>query len=98
MLRASYRLVGWLLLPAALLIALILFAPFAATFATWALLKPEAAGLLLFLALAFVFIGKGIRAASTLISLMRHGSPRRRAREAGLRAVSEAVNQRTVVR
>lgn len=98
MLGSLYRLVGWLLLPAALILALILFAPFAATFLTWSLLKPEAAGLLLFSIVAIVYIGKGLRAAGTLLDLIVHGNPRRRAREAGLRAVSEAVNQRTVVR
>lgn len=98
MLGSLYRFVGWLLLPALLLLALILFAPFAATFATWALLKPEAAFLFLFAILAIVYIGKGMKAAGTLIELIRYGNPRRRAREAGLRAVSDAVNQRTVVR
>lgn len=95
MLGSIYRLLGWLVLPAALLLALVLFAPFAASFATWALLKPETAILLILLAVGAIYVAKAIRAVRTLYGL---ATRKQRARAMGVAAVEAALGQRTVVR
>lgn len=95
MLGAIYRFLGWLVLPAALLIALILFTPFATAFGVWSLLNFEAAIYLVFW-IGFAFFAlRAIRAARTLYGL---ATKRQRARAVGLAAVEAAVSQRTVVR
>jgi len=95
MLGAIYRFLGWLVLPAAILIALILFAPFATAFSIWSLLNLEAALYLVFWVVAAIFVVKGIRAVRTLYGL---ATKKQRARAVGLAAVEAAVAQRTVVR
>lgn len=95
MLGSIYRFLGWLVLPAAVIIAVVLFSPFAVSFGLWALLKPESAFLILFLIVSLIYSVKAVRAAATLYYL---ATKKRRVRAAGLAAVEAAVRQRTVVR
>ena len=94
MLGSIYRFLGWLVLPAAIVIALILFSPFLAAFSIWSLLNLEAALYLIFWIVFAIYAIKAIRAMRTLMGLAGN---KRRARAAGLAAV-EASLQRTVVR
>lgn len=95
MLGSIYRFLGWLVLPAAVIIAVILFMPFAASFGVWALLRPDTAFLVLFLIVGAIYVAKALRAVRTLYGL---ATKKRRARDAGLAAVEAALGQRTVVR
>lgn len=88
MLRSLYQVVGWLILPAVLVIAVLLAAPFAAAFSAWALVSPESAFLWLVLLVAVIYIGKGVRAASTLWGLMTR---RKRIDTVALQAVEKEL-------
>lgn len=92
MFGSFWRLIGWLVLPAALVLALIVFSPFAAVFATWALLHPDLFGTLLFIVLAVYFVRKGARAAATLYELATRKRHNRKAvDDLALAAVQRAV-------
>lgn len=92
MLNSLWRLVGWLLLPAALIFALVVFSPFAMAFATWGLLHPELVLTLIFIVLAMHYVRAGARALATLYDLATRKRRQRREVEAlALQAVQRAV-------
>lgn len=88
MLNTLWRVVGWLLLPAALLLALVVFSPFAVAFTTWGLMHPGLVGGLLLALVAVHYVRKAAQAA---VMLHAYATRRSRARRAALAAVQSAV-------
>lgn len=92
MLKSLWRLVGWLLLPAAFVFALVVFSPFALAFATWALLHPELVATFIGIMLAVHYVRAGVAAFATLYELATRKRRQRREVEAlALQAVQRAV-------
>lgn len=87
-----WRLLGWMVLPFAIVVACVLFTPFAISFAFWALAHPETAGTLLFIVLAVYYLRRAVQAVSILWGLMFAKRQTRKAvREISLQAVQSAV-------